>query len=705
MLAVGRMSEHRPRRWVRELPWVLVIAAVVTLVWAFSYNRWSASAWRTPVTYGGDAWSAMAFVKALATGEILPILPKYPHSLGAPFYANWNDFPSVEEGIFTWWALLAWLFGLSAGSSLVLFSTHLLAALSFYGTCRRLRYDRSLSAATAVLFSFAPFAFYRNLQHLPLTYYWHIPLGILVVWLCSARRAYPQNRRSVIACLIVAVLHGFQNPYYTGMFLQLLGFAALWQLARSRTWRAAVMPVATAVVTLLTFVVANIDTLYVRGQLGTNHGAVLRSYQNLEYYALKPVEFLLPISHRVDAIEGWTRNVYLPNTFFHSEVGSPYLGWIAIVGLLWMLWRGFLGLATRDPKVIPAHLFAVAWIVAYSIVGGINGVVGFFVQYFRGTNRYSIFVLCFVLLFVTRELSRLTCRRSKLLRGAVAAAVLVVGLLDQIAGVYPLSLVKETARQISSDRRIVAKVESALPSGAMLFQLPVRDFPEGGAIEQMGDHEHFRPYLYSEALRFSYGNHKGRTRDRWQKELEGAGAARMIEELERYGFAAVWINRKGYADRGAALLAAFRAAGRGEMIAKADDFYCLRLNPAAHPVMPPEFELPWSYIEGHPDDNWRWTAGPANLILYNSHHSVRRVHVSFGLATLQPRNVQVIGQEGLLAECAFEATNLFCTAEFTVTLQPGANRLRFETDRPGAVAGNGDPRVLAFRLVNFRLRY
>ena len=54
-----------------------------------------------------------------------------------------------------------------------------------------------------------------------------------------------------------------------------------------------------------------------------------------------------------------------------------------------------------------------------------------------------------------------------------------------------------------------------LPPGAMVFQLPVMAFPEVAPAHNLGDYEHFRPYLATRALRFSYGMLKGRSRHRW----------------------------------------------------------------------------------------------------------------------------------------------------------------------------------------------
>ena len=85
----------------------------------------------------------------------------------------------------------------------------------------------------------------------------------------------------------------------------------------------------------------------------------------------------------------------------------------------------------------------------------------------------------------------------------------------------------------------------------------------------MPPYDHFRPYLYSRNLRYSFGSMKGRERERWQADLqerllEGAtidqeaqqikvnlsNARIAVDELHRRGFSAIYINRNGFPDRG-----------------------------------------------------------------------------------------------------------------------------------------------------------
>ena len=95
--------------------WPIFLLFVVTLTWCATYNRWTAQSWKTPVVYFGDALSGMAQAKAIAEGEVVPILPKCPVSFGAPFRANWNDYPISEKGVFAWWGLLIRAFGVFTG--------------------------------------------------------------------------------------------------------------------------------------------------------------------------------------------------------------------------------------------------------------------------------------------------------------------------------------------------------------------------------------------------------------------------------------------------------------------------------------------------------------------------------------------------------------------------------------------------------------
>ena len=146
--------------------------------------------------------------------------------------------------------------------------------------------------------------------------------------------------------------------------------------------------------------------------------------------------------------------------------------------------------------------------------------------------------------------------------------------------------------RVASDGAFTLSLEAALPAGAMLFQLPVVDFPEGQRILGAGDYEHLRPYLHAKRLRFSYGSDKGRPQDAWQRRVESLEPAPMAEALERMGFAGIVVNRKAYPDAAQELRDALAARGRLEAWESPDrDFLFVRLVPSPSP-QPPDIVVP-----------------------------------------------------------------------------------------------------------------
>jgi phosphoglycerol transferase len=147
----------------------------------------------------------------------------------------------------------------------------------------------------------------------------------------------------------------------------------------------------------------------------------------------------------------------------------------------------------------------------------------------------------------------------------MAAALLI--LWDQVPRAPTAEETVTIRRQVDADREFAEKMEAALPEAAMVFQLPVMEFPES-PIPGVPSYDHFRPYLYSKKLRYSFGSMKGREREKWQPALQGLmfeGAtldkqaqriavnttnfSRAIDELKKLGFSAIYINRNGFPDR------------------------------------------------------------------------------------------------------------------------------------------------------------
>jgi phosphoglycerol transferase len=144
----------------------------------------------------------------------------------------------------------------------------------------------------------------------------------------------------------------------------------------------------------------------------------------------------------------------------------------------------------------------------------------------------------------------------------------------------------------------------------MAFQLPAAPFPEAGRIVGMPDYEHALPFLTTSSLRFSYGNLRTSSAHRWERHIARLPAPEMIAALQQAGFAALWIDRRGFADEAVPLIAALRAAGLRELpVPAALPLNVFRLAPAESPTMP-------DLADPRLHDAWDDTAPPAHGRLY-----------------------------------------------------------------------------------------
>jgi hypothetical protein len=88
-----------------------------------------------------------------------------------------------------------------------------------------------------VAYGFAPYAFAHGEHHLDLTFYWHVPLGLLVTRWLSVGEGLSMRGAKFLFAIAVGYVTGLQNQYYTFMFIQLAALGGLAQWVR-RGWRA-----------------------------------------------------------------------------------------------------------------------------------------------------------------------------------------------------------------------------------------------------------------------------------------------------------------------------------------------------------------------------------------------------------------------------------------------------------------------------------
>jgi len=570
---------------------LLRIALLVLLsitCWCYVTGRTSVAAWQVPLEYGvhsfdGDATTALFSFKSAAENEYIPLLPKNISHLGAPYYCSLSDWPSTDEWLVYFGGLLTKLFGLFVAANAMVMILQVLAAVCFYITARLLNCKWWWAFAGGIVFGFAQFAMARSLHHLTLVNYWHIPFCLLIVgWISRNELGETRGRRYLLVLLASCVI-GMQNQYYTNVFLQLTALGAFYQYFR-QGWKPVLQTAGIWAATVFGFFLMNVDTLWGYLLHGRNAGSVVRSYLDLELNALRFLDLLVPPPDH--SLLGALGQAYYSMTALPGErPNSCYLGLLGIGALGWLAVVSVRRLVAQPARNLPLEAWQVLWILAYSCVGGLNclaGACGF--QLFRATNRYSIFILAIVLLFAVKRLS--AKRLDKEMGWTLAGLCAFVALWDQTPPVPTESSIAATARVVDADRQFTRKLEARLPKGAMVFQLPIIDFPEG-PTPTVPAYDHFRLYLHSKDLHYSFGAMKGRPAAEWQKELARHSFPEVVHALEAYGFAAVYVNRNGFPDKGEGLLQGFRALGYTEVLESAlGDRYCVFIHPNPQPILP-----------------------------------------------------------------------------------------------------------------------
>ncbi len=659
-----------------------LLALVTALIWALHYERWTPAQWRMPTDYVGDAHEILARIKAASEWETVPLTTQVIDRLGAPFGANWNGYPTPDKVLMLLLGALAHVIGIFAAANAGLLLAQISAALSFYFVLRWLRCRWEWAWAGALLFAYTYHTFHRGLGHFSFVFTWTVPLGLLAVWLVAQSRRLEWRSPGAAVCFGVALAMGVSNPYNLLFWGQLLIWAlvAQWLGARRRVNLA--IGVAAGALAVAAFLITNAE-VWIHEDEPAGMPLLTRNYGGTERYALKPMElFIPPTFHRWDLLAFFGHR-YTRWSEWRGEAYLPYLGIFGIVGLIWLA-----GLTVRrllQHRPVPGQALSGGWLLAYATVGGLTNIIALFggMQVFRATNRVAIFLSALVLVFLMMRLSRLTAAWPAGRRLAVALLVAGLGLLDQVPQRWPDDVYERMAADVRSDVALGAEIDAALPPGAMVFQLPVLGFPEVQPPHRLVDYEHFRPYLTTHDIRFSYGAAKFRSRSRWQRDLENAPVATLVRQLESYGFAALYINRKGYEDRAEKLLQELAALGyEPRLKGRGGQQVVLLLHPAEQPQKPLgrtlTYGLGW---HPRPDDGVRWSSGEAILSYFNPYDRPLAAQLRLELVAVSPRDVglkhngrKVTSVRAGAEPAVLEATRL--------ELAPGVNRFVLDSTAP-----------------------
>ena len=460
----------------------------------------------------------------------------------------------------------------------------ILSGLTASWCIRRLGGSAVGSWMAGTLFAVSPYAIYRNIDHFCLVVYL-VPFACAAALLLASGRVperltWKGSGGFVIGCALL----GFDYVYYAFFACFFLGVATLagfFNFREKRILRA-------GSVCLLVVIVSTALNLLPSAYSWHVHGKPILVREKVpaesEVYGLKIRQLVSPVfQHSFPPFRRWTEKEGEARYPVETENMISRLGLVSTIGFLGLLALLFLpGSALKlDPgrTLVSASQLTIAALLL-STVGGFGSLFALLVSpEIRAYNRICPFIAFFSLTAIVLAMDAAFGKSGW--RLAIAAGiVLMVGILDQSQAAIGLNanrdIVADEAHQLS---RFVGQIERSLPARSMVFQLPFTTYLNDSGMERMKPYDHLKPYLVSRTIHWSYPA-LSNDQVQWQQAAARLSPLQLAYQLAADGFAAIWVDRYGYPDNGASVVAAISSALKsGGVLAENARYTVLDIRP------------------------------------------------------------------------------------------------------------------------------
>lgn len=696
----------------------IATAVLCVVMLCLFFQIWRADL-RVPFYYSGDSiFYAMSTKGLIENGWYWQ-----NSSIGAPGILLMYEFPTFDNAVVVFMLLIS-VFARNPFVVMNLFyllSFPLIAVSSLY-VLRQFNLSYVPALFASLLYAFLPYHFLRNQHHLVLNAYYVVPLASMVVlWLITEELA-PRTRKFVISVLICLLL-GCSGVYYPFFFCFLLLVGGVVGALRFKRLRPLVMAVVFVGIVVATIVI-NLSPSFIYRYKHGHAGAMLRVPGEAETYGLKISQLVLPITvHRIHLVDRFKR-FHNANSMV-SENDSASLGIVGTIGFLGLLAQllyrkellpGARGLL-QDLSIL--NIFS----VLLATIGGFGLLFALYISSaIRCYNRISVYIAFFSFMAVGIGLEQIYRRTTKgrSIFYVLVAVVLTLGFLDQTSPWY-VPYYEPNKAIFLSDREFVNRIEASLPAGSMIFQLPYVQFPETPAFNKMVDYDHFRGYIHSKNLRWSYGAIKNRETDRAQQRVAALPPPEMAQELAFAGFSGIYVDRFGYEDNAASMelelsrilqtpplnspdgrLLFFNLSDYGRSLREKypDSEWEARKELSFHPILL-DWEGGFSSLESRPGKTWRWCSSEGALRINNTSRFPRTVKLEMAFATGYPELDDFV-ISGFISE-RLKVNNNPSFYSKTVTVPPNESVIITFRSAAKRLDEPRDRRVLVFRIEDFKM--
>jgi hypothetical protein len=694
----------------------LTLFVLITHAWKLTFS--------IPFFYSGDSIAFSAQVKSLIDSGWY-LVNQY---LGAPGGYNLSDYPVSADNLhfilfkvvtyFTRnYAVILNLFYIATFPGITLSALFVLGRLG-------LRYPYALAAS--LLFALLPYHFIRaSVGHLFLASYFVIPLA---TWLCiliaNNQIGRSSQRQSVkwVSCFLLCLIIGSSGFYYAIFSIIFMLLAGVITSFQSKQIKPTLQAVLLSCMVLSTVGLNMAQTFEYRFQYGNNTSILDRVPAESELYGLKIAQMLLPLDHdRLQPLAHLKERYNNSAPLVTHENGSATLGIVGAAGFIILLAVLLLGFNVSKEITLISKLNFCAVLLA--TVGGFCSLFAYTISpLIRCYSRISVFLAFFSLLTIFYVVQKLDDRyflRNKIVTWMLALFLLGIGCFSQTNSTFTHIQNEDSIANYSNDAGFVKEIEALMPKGSMIYQLPYVPFPENPAVFSMKDYDHFRPYLHSHDLYWSYGALKGRPVANWLEKISHLSTMTMLKHLAYAGYKGIYINRNGYADHGVKIEKEITSLIKTKPIVNdvtGVSFYDMR-NYIAH-LKKQETSSSWDahiraehsenlsvswgkgFYELEKDTNavWHWSNNRSVLNIVNYDNKPLKIRLSFRAVT-SDRDFSDLFIKGREVNEKLRVNSAGIIFTKTFLLAAGQHKIAFYSDAQRVFAP-ADPRQLHFRIEN-----
>jgi phosphoglycerol transferase len=562
----------------RKFSLYLIAPVLTLLIFIFLFEIWKLDLHLPVFSYEHDALTTFFVTKnIIEQGWFFSNdFVGWPH-LTQTFYIH--DFP-VNSDFFNFLVLKAFTYFSSDPflivNSFFIFTFFLIPLFSFV-VLRELGITAFTAIIISILYSFTPYHFYRGTWHLFLSDYAIVPLILMVaLWISSNKITLIAVNQKNQFCLkpncfffiaFAICIFAATNGIYYALYACII-FTFAWILYGLKNGKFCDRQFFTLAIFSLTIIFVllclSVPSFLYWAQNGASGKVVGRGMVDSELLALKIVNLFLPVENHYISYFSNLRKVYDLNINMY-EGSYCSLGILGAIGflflLLWLVAKTQNGensffqrtikrwsLAKNEQNLISDLAGLNLFIVLFATVGGLVMLLAMAFPMLRSHARFSIFIAFLAAILIAIIFDKIIQRRSprqKIFAQIAIVIIAILSLYDQVGRVsakttHRLNDIErsEITSQFYSDRNFVEEIERTLPQGAMIMQMPLRDFPEGGSYDLMVG------YLYSKNLRWSYPAMRGREASVWQHEVLKLDFKKFIAELKKAGFSAIYLDRQ-----------------------------------------------------------------------------------------------------------------------------------------------------------------